>query len=89
LRTLLGSHKEDFVRTLTGKLMAYAVGRGVEYTDLPAIRKIARDAAPNDYRWSSVILGIVNSPSFSMGIVGSPREQPVSLAQTRVPKQEK
>ena len=89
LRTLLGSHKEDFVRTLAGKLMAYAVGRGVEYTDLPAIRKIARDAAQNDYRWSSIVLGIVNSPSFSMGIVGSPREQPASLAQARVPKQEK
>jgi hypothetical protein len=83
LRALLGSHKEDFVRTLTGKLMAYAVGRGIEYTDLPSIRKIARDAAQNDYRWSSIVLGIVNSPSFSMGIVGSPREQPASLAQAR------
>ena len=46
LRTLLASHKEDFVRTFTEKLMAYAIGRGIEYTDLPAIRKIARDAAP-------------------------------------------
>ena len=64
LRTLMASHQEDFVRTFTGKLMAYAVGRGIEYTDLPAIRKIARDAAQNDYRWSSIILGIVNSPPF-------------------------
>ena len=40
-----GSHKEDFVRTLTGKLLAYAMGRGMEYYDQPAIRKIARDAA--------------------------------------------
>jgi len=87
LRTLLASHKEDFVRTLTGKLMAYAVGRGIEYTDLPAIRKIARDAAQSDYRWSSIVLGIVNSPSFSMGIVGSPGEQPVSLAQSRASRQ--
>jgi hypothetical protein len=54
---------------------------------LPAIRKIARDAAQDDYRWSSIVLGIVNSPSFSMGIVGSPREQPVSLAQSRASKQ--
>jgi hypothetical protein len=69
--------------------MAYAVGRGVEYTDLPAVRKIARDAAQDDYRWSSIILGIVNSPSFSMGIVGSPREQPASLAQASVPGQTK
>jgi hypothetical protein len=69
--------------------MAYAVGRGIEYTDLPAIRKIARDAGQNDYRWSSIIMGIVNSPSFSMGIVGNPREQPASLAQARVPRQKR
>jgi hypothetical protein len=79
LRSLIAGHQEDFVRTLTGKLMQYALGRGIEYTDLPAIRKIARDAAPNDDRWSSIILGIVKSPPFSMGIVGS--DQPVSVAQ--------
>ena len=53
LRGLLAGHQEDFVRTFTEKLLAYAIGRGIEYTDLPAIRKIARDAAPQDYRWSS------------------------------------
>ena len=65
LRTYLVDHKEDFVRTLTGKLLAYAMGRGVEYYDQPAIRKIARDAAANDYRWSSVILGVVQSTPFA------------------------
>ena len=69
LRELLASHREDFARTLTGKLLAYAVGRGLEYTDLPAIRKIARDAAKSEYRWSAVISGIVNSAPFSMGTV--------------------
>ena len=64
LRTYLAEHKEDFVRTLTGKLLAYATGRGIEYYDQPAIRKIARDAAAQDYRWSSVILGVVNSTPF-------------------------
>jgi mono/diheme cytochrome c family protein len=64
LRNYLVDHKEDFVRTLTGKLLAYAMGRGVEYYDQPAIRKIARDAAANDYRWSSVILGVVQSAAF-------------------------
>jgi mono/diheme cytochrome c family protein len=73
LRTLLASHQEDFARTLTGKLLAYAVGRGMESADMPTIRKIARDAAQNEYRWSSIILGIVNSPPFSMGTVGSPQ----------------
>ncbi len=65
LRTYLAENKEDFVRTLSGKLLAYAIGRGIEYYDQPAIRKIARDAAAGDYRWSSVILGIVNSTPFS------------------------
>jgi Protein of unknown function (DUF1588)/Protein of unknown function (DUF1592)/Protein of unknown function (DUF1585) len=80
LRTLLTSQKEGFARTLAGKLLACAAGRGIEYTDLPAIRKIARDAARSDYRWSSVILGIVNSAPFSMGVVTSGK--PASSAQT-------
>ena len=68
LRTLLVSHQEDFVRTLSGKLLAYAIGRGVDYHDMPAIRGIARDAAPADYSWSSVITGIVKSTPFSMAV---------------------
>ena len=64
LRTYLADNREDFVRTLSSKLLAYAIGRGVEYYDQPAIRKIARDAAASDYRWSSVILGVVNSTPF-------------------------
>ncbi len=87
LRKLLASQNEDFVRTFTEKLMAYAIGRGIEHTDLPAIRKIARDAAPQDYRWSSVILGIVNSTPFSMSTAGS--DTPVNLAQSAVRNLEK
>jgi hypothetical protein len=67
LRSLVVAHKEDFVRTLTGKLLSYAIGRGVDYNDAPAIRKIVRDAASGDYRWSSIIAGIVRSVPFSMG----------------------
>jgi hypothetical protein len=68
LRNLLVSRKEDYVRTVTEKLLAYSVGRGIEYYDLPAVRQIARESAPADYRWSSLILGIVRSRPFSMGI---------------------
>jgi hypothetical protein len=68
LRQLIESHKEDFVRTFTGKLLAYAIGRGIEPSDYPAIRKISRDAAFQDYRWSAVIWGVVNSPAFSLGV---------------------
>ena len=61
------------------KLLAYAIGRGLEYYDQPAVRKIARDAAQNEYRWSSVIAGIVNSTPFSMGIGKS--AQPLHVAE--------
>jgi hypothetical protein len=66
LRKLLVSHREEFVSTFTTKLLTYAIGRGFEYYDLPAIRKITREAAVNDYRWSSIIVGIVKSVPFQL-----------------------
>jgi hypothetical protein len=66
LRTLLLNPPDRFPRTVTEKLLAYAIGRRVEYYDQPAVRKIVRDAAASDYRWSAIILGIVNSPTFQM-----------------------
>ena len=71
LRTLLVDNAEQFVRTLTEKLLAYALGRGVEYYDYPAVRKITRDAAATDYRWSSIVLGIVESTPFQQRSAGS------------------
>jgi hypothetical protein len=68
LRALMVSHREDFVRTLTGKLLAYAIGRGLDHHDLPVIRTIVREAAPADYSWSSIIAGIVRSAPFSMAL---------------------
>jgi hypothetical protein len=55
-----------FVSTLTEKLLIFALGRGVELSDAPAVRKIVRDAQANDYRFSSVIIGVVNSVPFTM-----------------------
>jgi hypothetical protein len=46
--------------------MAYALGRRIEYYDRPAVRKIVRDAAAQNYRWSALIGGIVKSPAFLM-----------------------
>ena len=66
LRTYLLAHREQVAGALTEKLLTYALGRGVEYYDQPSIRKILRDAAPTNYRWSSLILGIVNSTPFQM-----------------------
>jgi len=68
LRTVLLSHKEDFARTVSGKMLAYAIGRGLEPFDAPAIRQIVRDAAAKDYRWSAIISGIVRSTPFSMSV---------------------
>jgi uncharacterized protein DUF1585 len=79
LRKLLLAHRADFVQTLTEKMLAYAIGRSVEYYDLPAVRQVTRSAAPSDYRWSAVILGIVKSAPFTMSTVGgdeSPTAQP-------------
>ncbi len=66
LRDLLLARPGDFVGTVTEKLMMYALGRGLEYYDAPTVRKIVREAAGEDYRWSSIILGIVQSTAFQM-----------------------
>ena len=66
LRALLLKNPDQFPATVTEKLLAYALGRRLEYYDRPAVRQIVRAAAATDYRWSSIILGIVNSPAFSM-----------------------
>jgi len=66
LRALLLDDPEQFPRTVTEKLLAFALGRRVEYYDRPVVRKIVRHAAAHDYRWSSLILGIVESPAFLM-----------------------
>jgi mono/diheme cytochrome c family protein len=66
LEDALLAHPELFVSTLTENLMTFALGRGVEYYDAPAVRKIVKDAANDDYRFSSLILGIVKSAPFQM-----------------------
>ncbi|MBS0203471.1 MAG: DUF1592 domain-containing protein [Planctomycetes bacterium] len=66
LETALLSRPELFVRTLTEKLLTYGLGRGVEYYDAPAVRQIVRDARNDDYRFSSLIVGIVKSTPFQM-----------------------
>ncbi|MCH7750371.1 MAG: DUF1585 domain-containing protein [Acidobacteria bacterium] len=66
LRTALLKRPENFVTTVTDKLLTYALGRGVEYYDAPAVRRIVREAADNDYRWSALVAGIVRSVPFQM-----------------------
>ena len=66
LRKLLLERPEQFPQTVTEKLLAYALGRRLEYYDRPTVRRIVRASAAHDYRWSSLIMGIVKSPAFLM-----------------------
>jgi cytochrome c5 len=66
LRELLVSRRQQFVTTVTERLLTYALGRGVESHDAPAVRRIIQEAAPDEYRWSSIIMGIVRSVPFQM-----------------------
>jgi mono/diheme cytochrome c family protein len=64
LRDYLLEYDDQFVRTVTEKLMSYALGRPLEYYDEPTVRRIVRDAEAGGYRWSAIVLGIVKSPAF-------------------------
>jgi hypothetical protein len=66
LRAALLKHQDVFLETFTENLMTYALGRRVEYSDMPTVRKIVRDAEKNGYRISSFINGVVNSAAFQM-----------------------
>ena len=65
-REALLARSDEFVRTVTEKMLTYALGRGVEHFDQPTVRHIAHDLAGDEYRWSSLILGIVRSMPFQM-----------------------
>jgi mono/diheme cytochrome c family protein len=69
LRNALLARSDVFVRTLTEKLMTYALGRGMQYYDAPVVRDIVRKAGRQEYRFSGIIMGIVTSPPFQMRVV--------------------
>ena len=65
-RQMLLASGDEVVRTVTEKLMTYALGRGVDHADAPAIRRIVNELSASDYRWSALVLGIVESDQFQM-----------------------
>jgi hypothetical protein len=69
LREALLKRRDVLVGNLTEKLLTYALGRRVEYADMPDVRRVVRLAASEQYRWSSIVLGVVTSPSFLAGTV--------------------
>lgn len=66
LREALMKHPEQFVNTMTEKMLTYALGRGLEYYDMPVVRSIVKDSARNNYRFTSLVTGIVKSTPFLM-----------------------
>jgi hypothetical protein len=66
LRQALLHYPPQFVRMITEKLMTFALGRGVEYQDMPVIRSIVRDAEKNGDRFQSILMGIIKSAPFQM-----------------------
>jgi mono/diheme cytochrome c family protein len=72
LRAMLLDQPEQFAKTVTSKLLSFALGRQLDYYDRPTVRQVVRDAATDDYRWSSLILGVVRSPAFLMRTAGTP-----------------
>jgi mono/diheme cytochrome c family protein len=70
LRKALLRYSPQFVRTFTERAMTYALGRGVEYYDMPVVRSIVRDAEKQDHKFMAIVMGIVNSPPFQMRTKG-------------------
>jgi hypothetical protein len=69
LRKALLRHPEQFAQTFTEKMMTYALGRSVQYYDMPAVRRIVRSAGRDNFKFSDIVMGIVTSPSFQSSIV--------------------
>jgi hypothetical protein len=72
LRQALVRNPEIFVGTVSEKLLTYALGRGLGYYDMPTVRAIVRDAGKHDYKFSSIVTGIVNSDPFVKQMIPTP-----------------
>ena len=66
LRNALSADPNQFVQAFTEKLMTFALGRGIEYYDMPEVRAIVHNAAENDYSFESIVMGIAKSEPFRM-----------------------
>jgi len=81
LREAILRRPDQFVQTFTEKLMIFALGRRIEYPDMPTIRRIVREAAAEDYRFSALVKGIVSSDQFRLKYEQGPELAANSLAQ--------
>ncbi len=75
LRELVLDNDDLFAQAVTEKLLTYAIGRGLEYEDMPLVRSITHDAAEDDYRFSSLLMGVIGSPAFTMNVKTAASEE--------------
>jgi hypothetical protein len=80
LRDYIAGRPDLFVRTFAENLLVYALGRPAHYYDMPLVRKLVRDSAPQDYRFSAIVLGIVESPAFQYDKVPVEKAAPLTTA---------
>ena len=89
LRQFLVTHRNLFINTITEKLLSYSLGRGLQHYDQPTVRQIIRDSASTDYRWSSIIIGVVKSTPFRMRRAQEPAPAGAVASQSVVGAQSK
>jgi hypothetical protein len=68
LREYVLQNQEQFAQVVADKLLTYAIGRGLEYEDMPMLRSITRDVAEDNYRFMSLLMAVVESPAFTMNM---------------------
>jgi mono/diheme cytochrome c family protein len=86
LRNALLRRPDQFVQTFVENLLTYAMGRTREYYDMPTVRKIVRETAAKDYKFSAIVQAVVNTDQFRMRRVPQPQTQPVQSASTTEPR---
>jgi len=77
LRNIILANKDQFVQTATNRLLTYAVGRGLDYYDMPTIRKIVKQSAPSNYNFSTLVVNVVKSMPFQMRKAPKPEQTSV------------
>jgi hypothetical protein len=82
-RALVGRPDHQFVQALTENLMTYALGRSLDYRDMPTVRRIVGRAAADDFRFKAIVMGVVTSDAFRMREGDRHDEAPVRSASTR------
>jgi hypothetical protein len=85
VRTFLLKHQDQYLRNVTENLMTYALGRGMDYADMPEVRKVMQGAAPEGYKLKALIMAVVLSDNFSMNVVPDADPAPARTGTAAVP----